>query len=133
MVELVDTQDLKSCSRKRSAGSIPALSTKNRYMAVSVFLFYNTAIIAPQRPSLHFHFAPKHIGLIIMVLRDQSKKLWDESLCIYIRESEKEKGGVSDASGSSPESFDLCIERFGGSISSPVVKEVKDRLVMRLH
>jgi hypothetical protein len=27
MVELVDTQDLKSCSRKRSAGSIPALST----------------------------------------------------------------------------------------------------------
>ena len=28
MVELVDTQDLKSCSRKRSAGSIPALSTK---------------------------------------------------------------------------------------------------------
>lgn len=30
MVELVDTQDLKSCSRKRSAGSIPALSTKPR-------------------------------------------------------------------------------------------------------
>jgi hypothetical protein len=29
MVELVDTQDLKSCSRKRSAGSIPALSTIN--------------------------------------------------------------------------------------------------------
>jgi hypothetical protein len=29
MVELVDTQDLKSCSRKRSAGSIPALSTLN--------------------------------------------------------------------------------------------------------
>ena len=28
MVELVDTQDLKSCSRKRSAGSIPALSTR---------------------------------------------------------------------------------------------------------
>ena len=28
MVELVDTQDLKYCSRKRSAGSIPALSTK---------------------------------------------------------------------------------------------------------
>jgi hypothetical protein len=27
MVELVDTQDLKSCSRKRSAGSIPALGT----------------------------------------------------------------------------------------------------------
>ena len=27
VVELVDTQDLKSCSRKRSAGSIPALST----------------------------------------------------------------------------------------------------------
>ena len=33
MVELVDTQDLKSCSRKRSAGSIPALSTKNRTKA----------------------------------------------------------------------------------------------------
>ena len=30
MVELVDTQDLKSCSRKRSAGSIPALSTFKR-------------------------------------------------------------------------------------------------------
>jgi hypothetical protein len=30
MVELVDTQDLKSCSRKRSAGSIPALSTNVR-------------------------------------------------------------------------------------------------------
>ena len=39
MVELVDTQDLKSCSRKRSAGSIPALSTKTRYMSVSGFLF----------------------------------------------------------------------------------------------
>ena len=39
MVELVDTQDLKSCSRKRSAGSIPALSTKARYMSVSGFCF----------------------------------------------------------------------------------------------
>jgi hypothetical protein len=27
MVELVDTQDLKSCARQRRAGSIPALST----------------------------------------------------------------------------------------------------------
>ncbi len=27
MVELVDTQDLKSCALKRRAGSIPALST----------------------------------------------------------------------------------------------------------
>jgi hypothetical protein len=34
MVELVDTQDLKSCSRKRSAGSIPALSTKPRFGAL---------------------------------------------------------------------------------------------------
>ena len=30
MVELVDTQDLKSCARQRRAGSIPALSTKPR-------------------------------------------------------------------------------------------------------
>ena len=28
MVELVDTQDLKSCDLKSRAGSIPALSTK---------------------------------------------------------------------------------------------------------
>jgi hypothetical protein len=39
MVELVDTQDLKSCSRKRSAGSIPALSTKPRYWRIGVFVF----------------------------------------------------------------------------------------------
>ena len=43
MVELVDTQDLKSCSRKRSAGSIPALSTKARYMSVSGFLFFQSS------------------------------------------------------------------------------------------
>jgi hypothetical protein len=30
MVELVDTQDLKSCDLKSRAGSIPALSTKNK-------------------------------------------------------------------------------------------------------
>ena len=29
MVELVDTQDLKSCDLKSRAGSIPALSTNN--------------------------------------------------------------------------------------------------------
>ncbi|EDM36162.1 hypothetical protein PBAL39_19804 [Pedobacter sp. BAL39] len=29
MVELVDTQDLKSCDLKSRAGSIPALSTQN--------------------------------------------------------------------------------------------------------
>lgn len=40
MVELVDTQDLKSCSRKRSAGSIPALSTKTLIHArIRVFVF----------------------------------------------------------------------------------------------
>ena len=39
MVELVDTQDLKSCSRKRSAGSIPALSTKSLILAYRGFLF----------------------------------------------------------------------------------------------
>jgi hypothetical protein len=38
MVELVDTQDLKSCSRKRSAGSIPALSTKPRFGALLLLL-----------------------------------------------------------------------------------------------
>ena len=30
MVELVDTQDLKSCDLKSRAGSIPALSTQNK-------------------------------------------------------------------------------------------------------
>ena len=39
MVELVDTQDLKSCSRKRSAGSIPALSTKPG-MKISGFVVF---------------------------------------------------------------------------------------------
>ena len=38
MVELVDTQDLKSCSRKRSAGSIPALSTKAPIIGAFVVL-----------------------------------------------------------------------------------------------
>jgi hypothetical protein len=37
MVELVDTQDLKSCSRKRSAGSIPALSTKPIHARIGFF------------------------------------------------------------------------------------------------
>jgi hypothetical protein len=41
MVELVDTQDLKSCSRKRSAGSIPALSTKALiHVRIGAFCFY---------------------------------------------------------------------------------------------
>ena len=45
MVELVDTQDLKSCSRKRSAGSIPALSTfrieqKAWYENIGLCCFY---------------------------------------------------------------------------------------------
>ncbi len=31
MVELVDTQDLKSCDLKSRAGSIPALSTSPLY------------------------------------------------------------------------------------------------------
>jgi hypothetical protein len=39
MVELVDTQDLKSCSRKRSAGSIPALSTKPDTCLYRAFCF----------------------------------------------------------------------------------------------
>ena len=46
MVELVDTQDLKSCSRKRSAGSIPALSTKPDTdvsgFAILIVLFLST-------------------------------------------------------------------------------------------
>jgi hypothetical protein len=39
MVELVDTQDLKSCSRKRSAGSIPALSTNPMQVRIGFFAF----------------------------------------------------------------------------------------------
>ena len=48
MVELVDTQDLKSCSRKRSAGSIPALSTKPD-TKVSGFVILNAKFLC--RPS----------------------------------------------------------------------------------
>jgi site-specific recombinase XerD len=40
MVELVDTQDLKSCSRKRSAGSIPALSTLESLKKASEEAFF---------------------------------------------------------------------------------------------
>ena len=40
MVELVDTQDLKSCSRKRSAGSIPALSTSKSTKLASKEAFF---------------------------------------------------------------------------------------------
>ena len=49
MVELVDTQDLKSCDLKSRAGSIPALSTKrerrldNRYFPF--FLYPNSLLI----------------------------------------------------------------------------------------
>jgi hypothetical protein len=43
MVELVDTQDLKSCSRKRSAGSIPALSTTRCKSALGFLLFKEVA------------------------------------------------------------------------------------------
>ena len=32
VVELVDTQDLKSCALNRRAGSIPAPSTKKQYL-----------------------------------------------------------------------------------------------------
>ena len=49
MVELVDTQDLKSCSRKRSAGSIPALSTKARYMPVSGFFVFVLSVVIKLR------------------------------------------------------------------------------------
>jgi hypothetical protein len=48
MVELVDTQDLKSCDLKSRAGSIPALSTQieenpcNQQLT-GVFLFQYTA------------------------------------------------------------------------------------------
>ena len=45
MVELVDTQDLKSCSRKRSAGSIPALSTKSLILAYRGFFVFSEYLI----------------------------------------------------------------------------------------
>ena len=49
MVELVDTQDLKSCDLKSRAGSIPALSTPNelnpcRLNIYRGFLFFNTSL-----------------------------------------------------------------------------------------
>jgi hypothetical protein len=44
MVELVDTQDLKSCDLKSRAGSIPALSTKRERVvnATSLPFFFAT-------------------------------------------------------------------------------------------
>ena len=42
MVELVDTQDLKSCDLKSRAGSIPALST----MLQNIEMFCNTLKIS---------------------------------------------------------------------------------------
>ncbi len=53
MVELVDTQDLKSCSRKRSAGSIPALSTatsSKSYRSMTYGFFYLWCIL------IYIHF-----------------------------------------------------------------------------
>jgi hypothetical protein len=49
MVELVDTQDLKSCDLKSRAGSIPALSTPNelnpcKSINYRGFLFHNTVL-----------------------------------------------------------------------------------------
>jgi hypothetical protein len=49
MVELVDTQDLKSCDLKSRAGSIPALSTNNELNPFILtnnrgFLFSNTVL-----------------------------------------------------------------------------------------
>ncbi len=41
MVELVDTQDLKSCDLKSRAGSIPALSTKPLYESREAFFLQN--------------------------------------------------------------------------------------------
>ena len=38
MVELVDTQDLKSCDLKSRAGSIPALSTKKLLNLTAFFM-----------------------------------------------------------------------------------------------
>ena len=38
MVELVDTQDLKSCDLKSRAGSIPALSTNNACILICSFI-----------------------------------------------------------------------------------------------
>jgi hypothetical protein len=39
MVELVDTQDLKSCDLKSRAGSIPALSTNNACIVYTVITY----------------------------------------------------------------------------------------------
>ncbi len=40
MVELVDTQDLKSCDLKSRAGSIPALGTTNKPLKGAFFVPY---------------------------------------------------------------------------------------------
>lgn len=40
MVELVDTQDLKSCDLKSRAGSIPALGTQNSNKSPKKGLFW---------------------------------------------------------------------------------------------
>ena len=56
MVELVDTQDLKSCSRWGSAGSIPAPSTFMVYsVTVSTIAFDAVSLGSnPDRPTKFF-------------------------------------------------------------------------------
>ncbi|MDF3079334.1 MAG: hypothetical protein K0S09_3223 [Sphingobacteriaceae bacterium] len=47
MVELVDTQDLKSCDLKSRAGSIPALSTSPESFGVCCFKWCGTGKHVP--------------------------------------------------------------------------------------
>ena len=72
VVELVDTQDLKSCDHCDRAGSIPAPSTKERpqlivYQFVGVFLFLHrqtfckTLTHAEKKYSIHIKYAENNL------------------------------------------------------------------------
>ncbi len=50
MVELVDTQDLKSCDLKSRAGSIPALSTKSLYLIQQTYYQCESSSVGRARP-----------------------------------------------------------------------------------
>ena len=62
MVELVDTQDLKSCSRKRSAGSIPALSTLTKMQVCNSLTINN----------LHFLFLMSFIDPLDKIVHNKT-------------------------------------------------------------
>lgn len=62
MVELVDTQDLKSCDLKSRAGSIPALSTTG--VSLKVLQVRNLQYHTPKAFKTAFHRAYRRIRFL---------------------------------------------------------------------